>query len=98
MWTVDESDSMSDTDSGSFATNPRQTLSLTVFYPLPASVQTITRPRDESKEDKKARKAAVKADRQARRIDKKAMKEQFGNEMKAQMRTIGNKEKKMKKL
>ncbi|KAF5384949.1 hypothetical protein D9615_001147 [Tricholomella constricta] len=60
--------------------------------------QTIARPRDESKEDKKARKAAVKAERQTRRADKKAVKEQFGAELKSQKRTIGNKEKRLKKL
>ena len=61
-------------------------------------LQTIIRPRDESKEDKKARKAAVKADRQARRAEKKSTKEQFGAEKKTQMRTMGNKEQRLKKL
>ncbi|GLB35737.1 putative low temperature viability protein [Lyophyllum shimeji] len=60
--------------------------------------QTITRPRGESKEDKKARKAAVKAERQTRRADKKAVKEQFGAELKSQKRTIGDKERRLKKL
>ena len=60
--------------------------------------QTITRPRDESKEDKKARKAAVKADRQARRLEKKFTKEQFGAEKKTQMRTMANREQRVKKL
>jgi protein LTV1 len=64
----------------------------------PGRSQTITRPRDESKEARKARKTAVKAERQARRADKKAAKELFGAELKAQMRTIGNKERKVKKL
>lgn len=58
----------------------------------------MARPRDESKEEKKARKSTVKAERQARRIDKKATKEQFGAELKVQMRAIGNKEKRLKKL
>ncbi|KAG5645342.1 hypothetical protein DXG03_006404 [Asterophora parasitica] len=74
----------SDSDSGSDTDTPAR--------------QTITRPRDESKEDKKARKAAVKAERQTRRADKKAVKEQFGAELKTQKRAIGNKEKRLKKL
>ncbi|KAG5636973.1 hypothetical protein H0H81_006218 [Sphagnurus paluster] len=60
--------------------------------------QTITRPRGESKEDKKARKAAVKAERQTRRADKKAVKEHFSAELKSQKRVIENKEKRLKKL
>jgi protein LTV1 len=60
---------------------------------------TITRPRDESPEEKKARKQAVKADRQARRLDKRFTKEQFSKELKNQMKGITNKEKtKMRKL
>ncbi|KAF9469714.1 LTV-domain-containing protein [Collybia nuda] len=62
------------------------------------SRHTITRPRDESKDERKTRKSAVKAERQARRMDKKATKEQFGAELKVQMRVIGNKEKRLKKL
>ncbi|KIJ66375.1 hypothetical protein HYDPIDRAFT_86517 [Hydnomerulius pinastri MD-312] len=62
--------------------------------------QTITRPRDESKEDKKARKQAVKAERQARRVDKKATKEQFDTEIKHQAQGLSNKAKssRMRKL
>ena len=61
--------------------------------------ETVTRPRNESKEDKKARKQAVKAERQARRVDKKATKEQFSTEIKCQLKGITNKEKtKMRKL
>ncbi|KAG5340744.1 Protein LTV1 [Termitomyces sp. T112] len=60
--------------------------------------QTITRPRNESKEDKKARKAAVKAERQARRIEKKATSEVFGSELQLQKLIVANKEKKFKKL
>jgi protein LTV1 len=60
--------------------------------------QTIARPRDESKEAKKVRKAVVKAERQARRADKKSTREQFGAEIKVQMKTIGNKERRVKKL
>ncbi|TFY68604.1 hypothetical protein EVJ58_g912 [Rhodofomes roseus] len=54
---------------------------------------TISRPKDESKEDKQARKQAVKAERQQRRVDKKATKEQFSSEAKRQNRTLANKEK-----
>ncbi|KAL0951838.1 hypothetical protein HGRIS_008499 [Hohenbuehelia grisea] len=61
--------------------------------------QTVTRPRNETPEEKRARKAEVKADRQTRRADKKATKEQFANEFKSQKRTVVNKEKpKMRKL
>lgn len=60
---------------------------------------TITRPKNESKEDKKLRKQTVKAERQSRRVDKKAMKELFSTEMKNQTRTLVNKDKlRMKKL
>ncbi|KAH9837296.1 Low temperature viability protein-domain-containing protein [Rhodofomes roseus] len=54
---------------------------------------TISRPKNESKEDKQARKQAVKAERQQRRVDKKATKEQFSSEAKRQNRTLANKEK-----
>ena len=65
----------------------------------PVVRETVTRPRDESKEDKKVRKQAVRAERQARRVDKKAKKEQFSTEMKHQLKGIANKEKtKMRKL
>ena len=60
--------------------------------------ETITRPRSESKELKKARKAAVKAERQTRRIEKKTTKQQFGAEVKDQKKKIGNKELRLKKL
>ncbi|KAJ3509493.1 hypothetical protein NLJ89_g5199 [Agrocybe chaxingu] len=60
--------------------------------------QTISRPRGECKEDKKARKAAVKHERQARRTQKKSTKEQFDAEMKAQKKRIGNKELRLKTL
>ena len=59
---------------------------------------TVTRPRNESKEIKKARKAAVKAERQTRRIEKKTTKQNFGAEVKDQKKRIGNKELKLKKL
>ncbi|KAG1850581.1 Low temperature viability protein-domain-containing protein [Suillus subalutaceus] len=56
-----------------------------------AAKQTISRPRDESKEDKKARKQAVKAQRQVRRVEKKATQEQFSTEMKHQTQGLANK-------
>jgi len=58
--------------------------------------ETITRPRNESKEDRKARKAAVKAERQTRRIEKKTTKQQFGAEIKVQKKR--DKELRLKKL
>jgi protein LTV1 len=60
--------------------------------------ETITRPRGESKELKKARKTAVKAERQTRRIEKKTTKQQFDAEVKDQKKKIGNKELRLKKL
>ncbi|KAF9245715.1 Low temperature viability protein-domain-containing protein [Melanogaster broomeanus] len=61
---------------------------------------TITRHRNESKEDKKARKQAVKVERQTRRADKKATKEQFDAEVKHQAQGLSNKTKasRMRKL
>ncbi|KAJ7146221.1 Low temperature viability protein-domain-containing protein [Mycena epipterygia] len=61
-------------------------------------VETIKRDRNESKEEKKARKAAVKEERQTRRADKKATKELFGAELKTQKRAVGNKERRLKSL
>ncbi|CAA7264749.1 unnamed protein product [Cyclocybe aegerita] len=60
--------------------------------------QTVSRPRGECKEDRKARKAAVKHERQARRAEKKSTKEQFDAEIKAQKKRIGNKELRLKIL
>ncbi|KAL1712809.1 Low temperature viability protein-domain-containing protein [Schizophyllum commune] len=60
--------------------------------------QTIARPKNETAEEKKARKAAVKAERQARRVEKKATKEQFDAEMKNAKRRLTTKERKTKKL
>ena len=60
--------------------------------------ETITRPRNESKEVRKARKAAVKAERQTRRIEKKTTKQQFGAEVKDQKKRIGNKELRLRKM
>lgn len=60
---------------------------------------TITRPKNESKEDKKMRKQAVKVERQARRVDKKASKDQYSQEYKQQVKRLSDKEKtKMRKL
>ena len=61
---------------------------------------TITRPKNESKEDKKLRKQAVKAERQERRAEKKANKEQFSSAIKQEERVVVAKEKttKMRKL
>jgi protein LTV1 len=53
---------------------------------------TITRPRDESAEDKKARKSAAKAERQARRVEKRATKEQFAAEVKGQKKAMASRE------
>ncbi|KAF8559965.1 LTV-domain-containing protein [Imleria badia] len=57
---------------------------------LPLIKQTISRPRDESKDDKKTRKQAVKAERQARRADKKTTKEQFNSEIRHQALGLSN--------
>ncbi|CAE6469194.1 unnamed protein product [Rhizoctonia solani] len=51
--------------------------------PEPAQ-QTISRQRNESKEDKKARKEAARNQKQIRRAEKSAMKEAFATERKAQ--------------
>ncbi|KAF7337639.1 Protein LTV1 [Mycena sanguinolenta] len=61
-------------------------------------VQTIKRDKNESKEEKKARKAAVKEERQARRVEKKSTKELYGAELKTQKRAIANKERRLKSL
>ncbi|GAA6017254.1 hypothetical protein JCM10207_003662 [Rhodosporidiobolus poonsookiae] len=51
--------------------------------------ETIKRPRDETADDKKARKAAVKAERASRRAEKKSTKETFSTEVKRQKRAQG---------
>ncbi|KAI5475775.1 low temperature viability protein [Pseudohyphozyma bogoriensis] len=53
--------------------------------------ETVTRPRGESAEQKKARKAAVKQERAERRNEKKATKEAFGAEVKRQKKIAGRK-------
>ncbi|KAF9486523.1 Low temperature viability protein [Pholiota conissans] len=60
--------------------------------------QAVGRPRNETKEEKKARKASVKAERQQRRAEKKSTKDQFGAEVKDQKKRIANKELRLKKL
>ncbi|BGO98869.1 Cytoplasmic protein [Rhodotorula toruloides ATCC 204091] len=51
--------------------------------------ETVKRPRAETADDKKARKAAVKAERAARRQEKKGTKEAFESETKRQKRIQG---------
>ncbi|KAJ9104316.1 hypothetical protein QFC19_003956 [Naganishia cerealis] len=46
---------------------------------------TVARPKGESKEERKARKAAVKAERQDRRFEKKSKQEMFNSERKKQL-------------
>ncbi|KAJ3571563.1 hypothetical protein NP233_g3672 [Leucocoprinus birnbaumii] len=59
---------------------------------------TISRPRNESKDDKKARKAAAKAEKQNRRAEKRETKEQFAAELKTQKQVLANKAQRLKKL
>lgn len=59
---------------------------------------TIARPRDESKEEKKARKQAVKAERQGRRVEKKATKQEFNAAIKQQTHILAGKDVKTRKL
>lgn len=83
----DEHDSQE--PSGKYLIDCANDVPLTLYRPVVK--QTISRPRDESKEDKKARKQAVKAERQVRRIEKKATQEQFSTEMKHQAQGLANK-------
>lgn len=55
-----------------------------------AKRQTITRPKGETAEQKKARKEQVKAEKQSRRLEKKATREAFGTERKRQMKVNKN--------
>lgn len=55
-----------------------------------AKRQTITRPKGETAEQKKARKEQAKAEKQSRRQEKKATKEAFGMERKKQMKVRKN--------
>lgn len=50
--------------------------------------ETVTRPRDETAEEKKARKQAVKDERHARRAEKKATKEAFASESRKRVKTL----------
>jgi len=60
---------------------------------------TMTRSRNEPKEEKKSRKLAVKRERQARRVEKKVTKEQFSVEFERQRKALINDGKnKMRKL
>jgi len=59
---------------------------------------TITRTKNETKEEKKSRKQAVKDERQTRRIEKKVMKETFSGERKQQQRHQDGKQMPMRKL
>lgn len=53
---------------------------------------TVSRPMNETADEKKARKRAVKAERQARRSDKKATRERFSKEVKQQAQTLAQKQ------
>ena len=65
----------------------------------PAARVTITRPKGESKEEKKARKNAVKDERRTRRVEKKATRTDFTTELKKQQKSAAQKEKsRIKKL
>ncbi len=60
---------------------------------------TIARPKEETAEEKKARKQAVKAERQARRSEKKTTRETFSKETKRQVQSLADREKtKVRKL
>ncbi|KAI0639864.1 Low temperature viability protein-domain-containing protein [Trametes polyzona] len=60
---------------------------------------TVARKKNETPEEKKARKQAVKAERQARRSEKKATRESFSKEVKRQVQSLADKEKtKVRKL
>lgn len=60
---------------------------------------TITRPKGESKEEKKARKNAVKEGKRNRRVEKKATRTEFTTELKKQQESVAQKEKsRMKQL
>lgn len=59
---------------------------------------TISRPRNESKEDKKARKMTAKTEKQNRRVERQEMKEQFAAELKVQKRMLANKSQRVKRM
>ena len=60
--------------------------------------KTITRARNESKEEKHARKTAVKHAKEARRVDRKATKEQFDIAIRDQKKKVEHKGQRIKKL
>jgi len=68
------------------------------FHPSQLTNITISRPRNETKEDKKARKMAARSEKQNRRIEKQEMKEQFAAELKVQKRVLANKTQRVKRL
>ena len=59
---------------------------------------TISRPRNESKEDKKARKMTAKTEKQNRRVERQEMKDQFAAELKVQKRMLTNKSQRIKRM
>jgi len=64
----------------------------------PAKV-TVTRPKGESKDNKKARKNAVKEERRDRRVEKKATRTEFTTELRKQQKSAAQKQKsRVKKL
>lgn len=65
---------------------------LQYFLFLPAVQGVISRPKDETKEEKRARKQVVKAERQARRVEKRETRETFSNEKREQLRTLANRD------
>jgi len=74
-------------------------LYFTTAYKIILARQTVTRPRNESKGEKKARKSTVKQEKQARRIERKLTKEQFDAELVYQKKRIENREhSRLKKL
>ena len=65
---------------------------------LEATKTTVTRSRDESKEDKRARKQTVKAERQAKRVEKKTTKEVYNTEARRQSQVLSHKAVGVRKL
>ncbi|THH30628.1 hypothetical protein EUX98_g3546 [Antrodiella citrinella] len=73
------------------ATDGRRSVTPTPDDPQPIR-HTVTRPKNESKEDKKLRKQAVKVERQGRRVEKKETKEQFSKAIKQETQAVTAKE------
>ncbi len=59
---------------------------------------TVSRSRDESKEEKKERKTAAKKEKQTRRVEKRVTKEKFEVELKFQKQMLASKAQRIKKL